>query len=350
MGKIMKKYFTILVTALLTFSACSASTTSDMDTKSVAEKSTVVGLTYIPDIQFFPIYVAQEQGYFAKQGINVSIRHHGAQESLFGALENGTEDIVFAGGDEMLQANSAGIPVVNWATMYQQYPVTLIVPENSTIKSWADLTGKKVGIPGPYGENYYALLAGIKKYQLNNQVEVQHIGYTQTTALATQKVDAVVGFKNNDVVTLNQAGIKVRSIPVSFTGEEPLVGVGFGSLQNSLKDNTKVATYTRFLVAIEEAVKFASTHEAETLDIASKYVSSLKDTKQREVARKVLAETLKLYTPNKPNMKFGEQDISKWNNMYDFLQEANLLEGKISPEVTYSNKVLKQRNKILKIS
>ena len=42
-----------------------------------------VGLTYIPNIQFSPFYVAESEGLFKDAGINLTLRHHGTQEGLF---------------------------------------------------------------------------------------------------------------------------------------------------------------------------------------------------------------------------------------------------------------------------
>ena len=126
-----------------------------------------MGLTYVPDIQFAPFYVAKEKGYFTREGVNVTLRHHGAQESLLGALEAGHEDVVFAGGDEMMRGRSNGLDVVDWATMYQKYPVALIVPEDSPIRTPADLRGRTVGLPGQQGENYFTLRAMFKAYGLS---------------------------------------------------------------------------------------------------------------------------------------------------------------------------------------
>ncbi|XCB30091.1 ABC transporter substrate-binding protein [Arcanobacterium hippocoleae] len=146
-----------------------------------------VGLTYIPDVQFAPLYIAEAKGYFQDAGLDVKLRHHGAQEALLGALQSGTEDIVFAGGDEMMQGRSTGIKVVNWATMYQKYPVVLIAPKSAGITKWEDLTGKKVGLPGPYGENYYGLLAALEIHNLQDKVQIEFIGYTQTAALQEKR-------------------------------------------------------------------------------------------------------------------------------------------------------------------
>src|SRR5690349_9886671 len=62
-----------------------------------------VGLTYIPNIQFAPFYVADSLGYYKDAGLNVTLRHHSFSEDEFGAVSAGKEDAVFGGGDEMLQ-------------------------------------------------------------------------------------------------------------------------------------------------------------------------------------------------------------------------------------------------------
>ena len=168
-----KRILAFLAAALLCLAGCGGN-----DKASEGGKITI-GLTYVPDVQFAPFYVAEDKGYFKDEGVNVSLRHHGAQESLFGALEQGTEDVVVAGGDEMLQNRSNGIKVYNWATMYQTYPVKVIVPRDSTIRSAADLKGKTIGLPGKAGENYFSLQAMLKANGLTeSDVKIQFIGYT----------------------------------------------------------------------------------------------------------------------------------------------------------------------------
>ena len=46
-----------------------------------------VGLTYIPDIQFAPFYVAAANGYFAEEGLDVTLRHHGATDDIAVAVD-----------------------------------------------------------------------------------------------------------------------------------------------------------------------------------------------------------------------------------------------------------------------
>src|SRR6185437_7644378 len=102
---------------------------------------------------------ADSLGYYKDAGLKVSFHHHAAGEDEFGALVSGHEDVIFAGGDEMLQAQGQGVPVVYLAQVFTQYPVALIVAADSPIKTAADLRGHSVGIPGTYGATYIGLLA-----------------------------------------------------------------------------------------------------------------------------------------------------------------------------------------------
>lgn len=321
----MKK-LSVLCALTLALAGCSSSAESE---------SITVGLTYIPDVQFSPLYVAEEEGYFDDAGLDVTLRHHGAQESLFGALQAGEEDVVFAGGDEMMQARSTGVDVVNWATMYQQYPVVLIADAQSGISTPEDLRGKTVGLPGPYGENYYGLLAMLDSYDLENDVTVEYIGYTQTAAITSGEVDAIIGFSNNDSVAIANAGVEVVEMPL-VKGDLPLIGVGLGSMADDLDPETMA----KLLEAIERGTETAEADIEKTLDVTQKYVPSLADPDQRELAGKVLVETLELY---KGGDVFGAQDEPTWGAMSKFLLEADVLETEVDASEAYTTAVLEAR-------
>ncbi|VEI12436.1 ABC transporter substrate-binding protein [Trueperella bialowiezensis] len=334
----MKKIIAMLAAFALALglTACSGTDSPDAHGTQESTPHITLGLTYIPDVQFAPIYMAKERGYFDEAGVDVTIRHHGPQESLFGAIQAGEEDVVFAGGDEMLQARSTGVDIVNWATMYQTYPVTLIVKADSGMTSAADLAGKKVGLPGPYGENYYGLLAMLKDHALSD-VDVQYIGYMQVTALATDAVDAIIGFTNNDAVAMRNAGIDVVELPL-VQGDLPLIGVGLGSLANNLDPDT----LAKVLVAIEKGAQAAAEDREATLDVVEQYVPSLSDPNQRELAGKVLEATLKLYNGGET---FGGQDEARWEAMAEFMAQADLLESDVKATDAYTTAVLDTRTK-----
>ena len=300
---------TVAVAIAAALTACTSPPTS------TAAKMTI-GLTYQPDIQFAPIYVAVQEGYFAANGLDVTIRHHGASESLFGALAAGQEDVVFAGGDEMLQARSQGVDVVNIATVYQEYPAAVLVPQASPVQTIADLKGRSVGLPGEYGENWFALLLLLQQAGMTrDDVNVVSIGYTQQAALMGSKVDAVVGFTNGDAVRFAQAGFPVRAMRLSG-----LVGVGLGATSATLQAATP--RLRSMWGAIERAMKLCQDNPQQAMADAAKYVPGLDQPANAATALATLQATVSLY--GSPD-QFGRQDDATWASMTKFMAGAGLL-------------------------
>src|SRR5699024_3045408 len=83
------------LTPLLALAACAADD-PDQDETTADLPQLTLGLTYVPNVQFAPFYLAEQKGYFTDAGVDVTLRHHGESEDLFGALRSGTEDLVVA--------------------------------------------------------------------------------------------------------------------------------------------------------------------------------------------------------------------------------------------------------------
>ncbi|TRW46810.1 ABC transporter substrate-binding protein [Georgenia yuyongxinii] len=334
--------------AALTLAACAAPPTgepSDAQTTAGAGGASpdaagavTVGLTYVPDIQFAPFYVADAKGYYDEAGVDVTLRHHGQSEQLFTAIAAGQEDLVVAGGDEMLQARSQDVPLLSVATLYQEYPVVLIVPADSPITSPADLAGHSVGVPGPFGETYFGLLALLGAAGLTEaDVDVEHIGFTQQAALAAGHVDAVMGFVNNDAVNFAGAGMAVRTIeiPPNADGVTPLVGIGLGVL-----DETAAARPDDVAAVVEATLRGAADVAADpaaAVELAAEYVPDLDRPDRQQAALATLEATVPLYGEASG---FGAQDPATWAAMVAFMTERGLLEADVDAADAWTAKFL----------
>lgn len=294
-----------------------------------------IGLTYTPDIQFAPFYVAAEKGYFRDAGLDVTLRHHGAHESLFGAIQAGQEDLVYAGGAEFMQARSQNVPLVNIATYYQEYPVVLIVPDDSPIRAAADLKGRSVGVPGPYGETWFGLLALLHQAGLTQQdVEVKHIGYTQQAALTSRQVDAVMGYVNNDAVRLQAAGVPVRTLPIT-PGKPPLVGVGLGTTDQMLA--SRADDLVKLQQAVAHAVRDIVADLNAAVSLSEKHIPGLSADQQRTSALTTLKATIPLFGDP---ATFGHQDAGTWDAMAAFMGRMELLNGPVNAADCFTDRIV----------
>lgn len=321
----------LLASATVGVALLSACSNSPAAKKEAGKASVTVGLTYTPNIQFAPFYAAKSLGYYSDVGLDVTLRHHGASESEFGALAAHEEDFINAGGDEMMQAHASGTPVVDIATLYTKYPVALIVPAGSPIRKASDLAGRTIGTPGPYGETYFALLAMLRRAGLTTKdVNVKYIGFTQQAALAGKKVDGVMGYVNNDAVSFARAGIRTRSIALDDGGDPQLVGLGIGALRSTLEKRPKQAR--GFVSATLRGVRYMTEHPAKTVDLSAPYIPTMTGDKEKKNARATLDATLPLVRG-----ATGRNDPDAWKAMARFMRKAGLVKHSVRARDVYSN-------------
>ena len=121
-----------------------------------------VGLGYIPNVQFAQFYLADQAGYYADAGLDVTLQNK-IDPDLITLLGQGAVDIGSGDGTSVIPAVSQGIPVVYTSTIYGTFPAVVIAKAGSGIATAADLRGKRIGVPGRYGTNWIMLQALLKE-------------------------------------------------------------------------------------------------------------------------------------------------------------------------------------------
>ena len=323
------------VCASLVLSACVAgSNAGQSGSSATGDANVTIGLTYIPNVQFAPVYVADAQGLYNDAGVTATVRHHGSDEGLFTALLAGQEDVVIASGDEAVVAASQGLDLVSIGQYYASYPGTVIVPADSPIATLADLKGKTIGIPGEYGSSYYATLAAIKAGGLQtSDVTISSIGYTQQAALASGQVDAVVGFTNNDAVQMRLAGIDIREIPLDGAST-PLVAASIITTRDWAQAHPDQARAV--VSATTQAMNAIAADPQVAIDVTVKWDTTLSDETSLAAANAVLAATVPLWLGDDAHAD-GVQDLATWSSMVSFPNSICVLEGEVDPNAIMSN-------------
>lgn len=226
-----------------------------------AQSRTVnIGLGYIPNVQFTPFYVADKLGYFKAEGLNVKFQH-GYISELMPLLLQGKLDFVVGDPEDAIFARNQGAPVKYVMAVYQKSPVTVfgLKPLNAV----GDLKGKTVGIPGPFGSSYSAIQAVLDEAGLQDgkDVKLATIGYTQLEALKAGRVDAAVGYINNDVVQLRSGGQKVYTLDTASA--YPMVGAGIITTDKNLTGDLA----KKVVRASQRGLKFTVTNPAQAFKI-----------------------------------------------------------------------------------
>ncbi|MGZ6376487.1 MAG: ABC transporter substrate-binding protein [Ktedonobacterales bacterium] len=330
----MLSLLSLLTLLVVLLSACGSNTgsTSGPTATQPAERNVSIGLGYIPDIQFAPFYVAQSKGYYKAAGLNVTF-HHGIVPDLIGSMVAGKNDFVFAGGDEVLEAldKNKSLKAVDVATVFQKYPVSLIVPADSPIKTLTGLKGHSIGVPGPYGSTYTGLLALLYKANLSlSDVKVQSIGFTQVAALLGHKVDAVMGYSNNEPLQLQAHGFNVRTFAVS--DYQPLISNGIITLEDTYHNQPQMVR--DFVQATLKGLKEVINNPSEAVEISKTYVPGLVP----DQATSVLRATIPLWQSS--NGQLGYNDSAIWQSMEQFLVAQKIISPVQNLTQVYTNQAV----------
>ncbi|GHO42876.1 ABC transporter substrate-binding protein [Ktedonospora formicarum] len=320
---------TFMLLSMLLMTACGGSTGTTSN--SSGSKSISIGLGYVPDIQFAPFYVAKSKGYYSQAGLNVTF-NHGVVTDLIGSMLAGKNTFVFAGGDELLSARNSNkqIKAIDVSTIFQKYPASLIMPADSPIKNINDLKGHTIGVPGPYGSTYTALLAFLYKAHLTtSDVKIQSIGYTQVPALLARRVDAVMGYANNEPLQLEKKGLHVRTFAVS--DYQPLVSNGIIAPEETYQKQPEMVR--AFVQATLKGLHDVIANPDEAVQTSKGYIPGM----NQEQARDVLNATIPFW---QGNGKPGYNDEATWQAMEQFMVAQKMIEPVSDLAQVYTNKTV----------
>lgn len=323
----LRKILPALLLVSILLSACAPQTTAPAALTPVR-----LPVGYIPNVQFAPLYVAIEKGYFKEAGIDLSLDYSYETDSV--ALV-GANQLQFAivSGEQVLLGRAQGLPITYVAAWYRDYPVAIASPVEKAIRVPADLRGKHIGVPVLSGASYIGLRAlldagGLKE----SDVTLDVIGFTQVETLLAGRVDAGVVYAPNEPVQLAARGYPVDVMRVADYLQ--LVGNGLLTNEKTLKENPQlVRKMTRALLRGVQAVE---QNPDEAYEICKKYVENL-DKADETVQKEVLRTSIALWATGNPP---GRTEPQSWENMQTILLQMGLLKQPVDLTQAYSNDYL----------
>jgi NitT/TauT family transport system substrate-binding protein len=155
-------------------------------------------MTFVPNIQFAPVYVAIEKGYFADAGIDLTIEH-GEEPLGLDLIASGERQFGLISGEQVIAARAQDRPVVYVYEWFQQFPIAVVTPVESGIETVADLRGQRVGLPGRFGATYFGLTALLTANGMTEaDVDLQEIGFNAPEVVCIGGVPAATVYANNE--------------------------------------------------------------------------------------------------------------------------------------------------------
>ena len=288
-------------------------------------------MSFRPDVQFAPMYMAAEQGFAAQEGLELEFNHLPETEAV---QLVGVDELQFAiiSGEQVLLARAQGLPVVYVMAWWQDYPVAVAAPEASGIVEPEDLQGRRIGIPGLFGASYIGFRALLDSAGLSEQdVSLDSIGYTQVEALSQGLDEAVVVYANNEPVQLEELGFPVNVIKVA--DHVHLASNGLITNEKTLQERPELVR--SLVAALVRGIEATVEDPDSAFEVSMIYVEGLAEgntTVQREILERSL--------PFWHNETIGRSDNEAWENMQSVLLEMGLLSNQIDLSEAFTNAYL----------
>ncbi len=296
----------------------------------------VLALGYIPSVQFAPFYVAQDKGFFEKEGLDVEFRH-GFETDFLKLVAAGEIPFVIASGEEVILGRSQGLPVTYVAQWYTQFPVALFALARAHITEPKDVEGRTVGIPGPFGATYVGWKALVYATGIDERrVRVKSIGFTQAAAVQEGKVDAAMDYIVNGPVRLRLAGEDVVVFPVSEYIDLPSNGL----VTSEEEIRARPGQVTRMVRAMLAGIQYTLENPDEAFALALKHVPEAGGT-QEPVSRAIFNASLDLWRP-RPGRPLGHTDLQRWEEAEIFLRKMGLIERHVDVTNIVTNDFVKK--------
>jgi len=254
-------------------------TTSLSGLRAQEETDQTFFMTFVPNVQFAPVYVGIEKGYFADGGINLTIQHGDEPVGLDLIAANQLQ-FGLVSGEEVIKARANGRPVVSVYEWFQQYPVGIVVPDGQGIESIKDLAGKKVGIPGRFGASYNGLIALLAANGMTeSDIQLEPIGFNAPDVFCVAGVEAAVVYINNEPLQIEdriQAGncndyTGVQVFPVSLSAD--MVSNGLVTNEETIANNPDLVQ--AMVTAFDSGLRDSINNPAEAYLLSAKYVENL---------------------------------------------------------------------------
>jgi ABC-type nitrate/sulfonate/bicarbonate transport system substrate-binding protein len=283
------------------------------------------------NLPFVGVYMAQQKGYFAAQGLDVEITHATGQGEHLKLLLQGSVDVTSGDADSVLARRADDLPVVSIALLGQRGQRAFAVQDSSEIRTPKDFEGKSVGYKVYQTPDYLAMLAlaGVDR----SRIQEVPVGF-DPRLLAAGKVDVYPVFESNEPDILQHLGVPTRLFRPSDYGV-PTLGLTYLTRQQ-LIDNDPTAL-ERFLKATLRGIQDARDDPEAATDVVMQFAPS----EERDHQLAMLRVELDMADgPVTGERGLGYSTREQWQAFHDSLLAYGGISKPVAVDTVFTNRLL----------
>ncbi|MEG2438270.1 MAG: ABC transporter substrate-binding protein [Lachnospiraceae bacterium] len=331
MKKRILALMTVVILMITSLFACAPKEKVTNSNETKEKKEVKITLNEVAHSIFYaPMYVAIEEGYFAKEGIDVNLVTGFGADKTMTAVLSAEADIGFMGAESTIYTYQEGLkdPVVNFAQLTQRAGNFLVAREKMPEFSWDDLKGKEVigGRKGGMPEMVFEYI--LKQNHITPFTDVtinQGIDFGSTAAaFSGGQGDFTIEFEPA-ATKLEQEGVGtvVASLGVD-SGYVPYTS--FCAKSSYIKDHPELIQ--SFTNALQKGMEYTKNHSPEEIAaiIAPQFAETDRKTLTQIVSRYYQQET-------------WNDDLIFEKKSFELLQDILESAGELQERVAYEDLV-----------
>jgi len=337
----MRKFVLLSVLLLLTIAACTpvVSTLSPTVTEpapveveatftAAAPEPTPTAVELIPmtfmagykpqaNLPFVGVYVAKAKGFFAEEGLDVTVEHSAGQGQHLQLLSAGTVQVTNQDAAVLLQRRAdPGLPLVAFALIGQKGQQAYAALKSSGIESPKDWEGHTVGYKGTPPPDLFALLSAAGADP--EKIELVNVGF-DPRLLTEGTIDVYPVFKSNEPFMIESWGYELNLWAAEDYGV-PSLGLTYVTSEDILRNQPELLT--RFLRAALRGIQYAAENPAEAIDITLTYTGP--ETDAAHMRFMLDAELVDAQSVLTTENGWGWQTAEQWQALADMLKAQGL--------------------------
>jgi len=309
MGRQLRGLTILLIFAMVLFATACGGGSAQESSSSEGSQGTLdvtIGVGGQASLVYLPTTLAQQLGFYAEEGLNVTLQDFQGGSKALEALMGGSVDVVSGFYDHTIQMAAKGQKLRAFVTMLRYPGVVLAVSPrtNKNINSISDLKGAVVGVSAPGSSTHLFLNYLLAKEGMNPETDVSVIGIglsgTAVAAMEQGEVDAAV-LTDPAVTQLGQRNPNLKILADTRTAEGVKQVFGTESYPASvlyaradwLEQNPEVAR--RLARAIQRTLQWIQEHDAK--EIAEKMPPEFRG-EDLDTYVKAIEHTIPMFSPD----------------------------------------------------
>jgi NitT/TauT family transport system substrate-binding protein len=298
-------------------------------------------LTPGPDYSF--LWAADALGYFAEEGLKVSVQPTNGSPEVARLVAAGQGDFGFPGAEATIISVAKGLPVIDVFCIQQRMVYSLGAPQASAINTVADLKGKRIGVQSLTASPVFVAKALLRGVGLDPERDVTFvpvgIGAQAVAAVKSGQVDAAA-FHDTQFLQFAMSEVPFRLFPMPAFAKHFTAGIVVKSDMVAARPEM----VTGFGRAIAKGLVYSFANPEASIKAMAQVVPGTGVKNPAEALAELKQRLTYEELPPEAKGQWGWNTTERYGRFADFLLDAGVVDRKVDGGKLFDGRFLEAIN------